>query len=166
MFIGGGNSLGNTLSLLKSVLQKNNDVQIVVINGKNVKNYKKIECYIKKHNLKNIVNLGFVEFVDLYMKASDVLISRCGGCGLGEIFALKKPFIVREKLIINEKINKQYFIKNGCCLGLNKITEAGEKVKFLKNNPTKLKAMAENIKTFSYPNPAEKITEFLLSQKK
>lgn len=165
MFIGGGNSLGNTLKLLKNVLQKNDDIQIIVINGKNVKNFKKIENYIEKNNLHNVVNLGFITHIDLYMKACDALISRCGGCGLGETLALKKPFIVREKLINNEKINKKYFMENGCCLGLDKITDAGEKVKLLKTNPALYEKMAKNIEKFTYENPAQAIANFLINQK-
>ena len=166
MFIGGGNSLGNTLKLLKNVLQKNSDIQVIVINGKNVKNFKKIKNYIEKYDLHNVVNLGFITHVELYMKACDALISRCGGCGLGEILALKKPFIVRENLITNEKINKKYFMENGCCLGLDKITDAGERVEFLKNTPALYRNIVKNIEKFTYPNPALTITNFLIEEHK
>lgn len=166
MFIGGGNSLGNTLKLLKNVLQKNSDIQVIVINGKNVKNFKKIEAYVEKNCLQNVVNLGFITHIDLYMKACDALISRCGGCGLGEILTLKKPFIVREKLINNEKINKKYFMENGCCLGLDKITDAGERVEFLKNTPALYRNMVKNIKKFNYPNPAINTVNFLIDERK
>lgn len=164
--IGGGNGLGNTLKLLKSILKRNkNDVQVVIINGKNKKNYEKIEKYIKKYQINNVINLGFVNNVDMYMKATDIIISRCGGCGLSEVFAVKKPFIMREKMILNEKINKKYFIEKGCGLGLKKITDAGEKVEYLKNNPKIYEKMKKNIEKMQKPYSARKIVEFLIEKK-
>ena len=144
--VGGGNGLGNTLKLLRSVLSINKDLQIIIINGKNKKNYNKIQKYIEKNKIENVVNLGFVNNIDKYMKACDIIISRCGGCGLSEIFAVGKPFIIRENMILNEKINKNYFINEGCALGLNKITDAGKQVKILKEDTTLYNNMVENIK--------------------
>lgn len=164
MFIGGGNSLGNTLKLLKNVLKKNDDIQIIVINGKNKKNFEKIENYIEKNKIHNVVNLGFVSNIDEYMKSCDALISRCGSSVLSETLALKKPFIVREKMIINEKINKEYFMNEGCCLGLNKITDAGAEVKKLKSDRALYESMVENIERFRYPNPALTIAKFLIEE--
>ncbi len=164
--VGGGNGLGNTLKLLKSVLSINNDLQIIIINGKNKKNYNKIQKYIEKNKIKNVVNLGFVNNMDKYMKACDIIISRCGGCGLSEIFAVGKPFIIRENMILNEKINKNYFINEGCALGLNKITDAGKQVKILKEDTTLYNNMVENIKKIQYNDPAKKIVNFLIDKAK
>ncbi len=166
MNIGGGNGLGNTLKLIKSLLKKNENLQIIIINGKNKKNYEKIKKYIEKNKITNVVNLGFVNNVDMYMKASDVIISRCGGCGLSEIFAINKPFIIREKMILNEKINKKFFIENGCGLGIDKITDAGDKVEYLKNNPKIYEEMKKNIEKIRKPYSSKNIVDFLISKVK
>ncbi len=164
LIIGGGNGLGNTLKLLKSILKKNLNIQIIVINGKNVKNCKKISNYIEKNKITNIVNLGFVDNVDEYMRASDLLICRCGSSVLSEAVCLGKPFIAREKMILNEKINKKFFINEGCALGLNKITEAGEKIKFVLENPIVYKNMQNNIKKMQRKNPSKIIVDFLIDK--
>ena len=166
MNIGGGNGLGNTLKLLKSLLKSKNKIQIIIINGKNKKNYEKIKKFINDNKITNVINLGFVNNVDMYMKASDLIISRCGGCGLSEIFAINKPFIIREKMILNEKINKQFFIENGCALGMDKITDAGDRVEYLINNPKIYDEMIKNIEKIRKPNSSEKIVEFLISKVK
>lgn len=166
LIIAGGNGLGNTLKLLKSILKKNLDISIIVINGRNEKNLNKINKFIKEKNIKNVLNLGFTKDVDLYMKASDLIITRCGGSGISEILTLNKPFIVREKMILNEKINKKMFISLGCALGMDKITDAGDKVQFLIENKQIYNKMEENIKKLQHPYSAQKIVEFLLSKEK
>ncbi len=162
--IGGGNGLGNTLKLVKSILSKNLDITLVVINGKNIKNYNKIKKFITKNNIKNVINLGFVNNVHEYMMSSDVLVSRCGSSCLTEGISVGKPFIIREKMILNEKINKEFFIKNGCALGMKKITDAGDKVEYLKNNPKIYEKMKKNIEKMRKPYSAQKIVEFLINK--
>ncbi len=164
MNIGGGNGIGNTLKLVKNILNKNKDIQLIIINGRNKKNYNKIQKYIEKNKIDNVVNLGFVDNVDEYMKASDLLFCRCGGNGLSEVIALSKPFIAREKMILNEKINKKYFINLGCAVGIENINEAGKKVKYIKENPQVYKKMIENIKKLKNENSAQKIIDFLIKK--
>ncbi len=162
LIVGGGNGLGNTLKLLKSILKKNLDITIVIINGKNKKNYDKIQKYIEKHNISNVVNLGFVNNIIEYMSCVDATITRCGSSVISETLTRGKPFITREKMILNEKITKKIFIDEGCSLGLNKITDAGDKVEELLNNPELYKSMCENIKKFARPNASKDIVEFLI----
>ncbi len=164
LIIAGGNGLGNTLKLLESILNKNLDVEIIIINGKNKKNYNKIQQYIEKQGVLNVVNLGFVDNILDYMSCADTIITRCGASTISEIFTKGKPFIAREKMILNEKITKKMFMDNGCALGLNKVTDAGDRVEKLMNNPELYKSMAENVKEFSRPNAASDIVEFLIKE--
>ncbi len=164
--VGGGNGIGNTLKLLKSIFKDKLTITIIVINGKNIKNYNKINKYINKNKINNIINLGFVANIDEYMKSSDVIITRCGSSCLTECISLKIPFIMREKMIINEQLNKELFIKLGCGLGMNKITEAGSKLKYLLNDEELYATMQTNIKKIQHPYSAQKIVDFLLSKEK
>ena len=165
LIVAGGNGIGNTFKLLKSILKKKLDINIIVINGKNKITYNKIDSYLQKNKITNVINLGFVNNIDQYMKASDLIISRCGGCGISEILALGKPFIIREKLIINEKINKKMFIDLGCALGIDKISQIGNKVEYIVNNPLIFNSMKENIKKLQQKNSAEQIVDFLITKK-
>lgn len=162
----GGYGLGNTLKLLKNILKYNKDIQVIVVNGKNQKNYNIVEKYIKKNNIKNVINLGFVTNFADYMKASDLIIGRAGSGTLSESFALNKPLIIREKLILNEKLGKEMFIKEGCALGLKKISEAGKKVYTVLNNKSLYETMVNNTKKYSKPSSSENIVNFLLEKEK
>ena len=157
LIMGGGYGLGNTLKLVKSLIRSGIDQHIVVINGKNKKNFAKLQRFISKNNIKNITNLSFVDNADKYMKAADVIISRGGSSTLCQALALKKPLILREKLILNEKINKSLLIERGCALGMNKISDAPILVQKIKNNKDLQTKMAENDEIFMVRNGGENI---------
>ncbi len=166
LIIAGGNGLGKTLTLLKSIINKKLNINIIVINGKNKKNLNKISTYINKNNINNVINLGFVDNVDKYMKVSDLIITRCGGNGISEILALQKPFIIREKMILNENINKKMFIKLGCALGMKKIKDAGNLIQYLMENPENYLKMIKNIEKIHKVNAAQNIVSFLIEKTK
>lgn len=164
LMIAGGNGIGNTLKAVKSVVRENADVELIVINGKNKKTFNQIENYKTKHNLTNIQNLGFVLDIEKYFAQADAFISRCGGCGMSEMLCFETPFIIRENMIINEKINKKMFIAKGCALGMNKIGDAGKLVKYLKNNPARCQQMSQACKSFAKPNATRDIVDFLIKE--
>lgn len=166
MIVGGGNAIGKPLKVVRSILKENDDAQIIVVNGKNEKSKTEIDRFIKMSNCSDIINLGFISNMHEYLAASDVVITRCGSSCLTEIISVCRPFIMREKMILNEKINKKYFIENGCGLGMKKISDAGKLVKYLKNNPKIYEKMQKNIEKLQKPFPAQKIVEFLASKSK
>ena len=165
LIVNGGGGIGDTLKLIKGILRKNLDIQIVVVNGNNKKNFNKIQKYIQKKNITNITNLDFVTNIAEYYKATDVIITRCGGCGISEMFNLHKPLIAREKLIINEKIIKEMLYRNGCALKMEKIGDAGNCIEKLLDKKVYAQ-MVENTKKYARPNASKDIVEFLINQVK
>jgi len=159
----GGNGLGNTLKLVKNIVKFNPDCQVVCINGRNEKTKSQIDKYIEDTKTTNILNLGFVTNIEECMASADLLVSRPGGNFLSEGACMEKPFVLREKAIINEQVNKQFFISKNMAVGMNKITDAGKLVLSLKNNPEKLKEMAKAESNFFEKNGIEKIANFILS---
>lgn len=124
MILNGGNGLGNNLNLIKNILKTKRDFQILCVCGKNVKGKAQLENYIQKHNIKNIIVYGFIDNINVLMCASDCIFSRGGGVSLTEALYLNVPIIIREKMFINEQINKEFFISNNAAVGMNKISDA------------------------------------------
>lgn len=158
----GGNGLGKTLKLVKNIVKHNPDCQVICINGRNKKTKEQIDNYISKNNISTILNLGFVSNIEECMAASDLLVSRPGGNFLSEGACMEKPFVLREKAIINEQINKELFISHNIAVGMNKITDAGKIINQLKNDPKRLKEMSKNSGKFIQKNSVEKIADFIL----
>ncbi len=148
----GGNCLSPAYDIIKQLLKAKTPLQIVSICGKNKKQYELVEKLILKKKLKNVLNLGFCTCLEKVFSAGDIVFSRGGGGGLTEQINIHIPFVLREKLIINEKINKQLFAEMGLGLAMNKISQAPKIVDYLYENPDKLKEMSEKSKEFCKPH--------------
>ncbi len=162
--IAGGAGHGNTIKLLKNILKKKLDISIICINGKNKKGFNQIEKFCTKKNVSNVTNLGFVQNMIEYMQASDLIITRCGSSSICETLAVGRPFIMREKLILNERITKKMFSENGCALGLEKITDAGDNVEKIFSSPALYESMKANISKYARPNSSKNIVKFLIKE--
>lgn len=147
----GGNCLSPAYDIIKQLLKAKAPLQIVSVCGKNKKQYELVEELIAKKKLKNVLNLGFCTCLEKVFSAGDIVFSRGGGMGLTEQINRHIPFVLREKLIINEKINKQLFAEMGLGMSMNKISQAPKIVDYLYENPDKLKEMSEKSKEFCKP---------------
>lgn len=161
----GGNCLSSAYKIIKKLNKCKSNIQIVAICGRNKKEFNKIEKFIKKTGQTNILNLGFCDCLDKVFSAGDVVFSRCGGMGLTEQINKHIPFILREKLIINEKINKYYFAYLGLAIAMDKLKEASKIVDDLVENREKLKLMIEKSVEFAKPSSTSNLVEHILDYK-
>ncbi len=159
----GGNCASPNLPLIKELLKAKVPLQIVSICGKNKKQKDLIDEYIEKNQITNIQNIGFCTCLDKYYSAADVVFTRGGGMGLTEQINKHIPFVLREKLIINEKINKKLFEKLEMGIAMNNIKEAKSIVEILYYNPQLLKAMSQKSMEFSKPNATSDFVNFLIN---
>lgn len=164
MLQAGGGGIGKNEELVKKLYYNVKDINIICVNGSNKKSFANIEKFISKTEAKNIYNLGFVNNLYDYMKASDLILTKGGGNGISEILALKKPFVIRENMIINEKINCEFLVKEGVALTANNIDGIIKLCQELKDDSSKLDGLLENISKFSKPNASNDIALFLLNR--
>ncbi len=164
MLQAGGGGIGKNEKLVKKLYYNLKDINIICVNGSNKKSFANIEKFISKTEAKNIYNLGFVNNLYDYMKASDLILTKGGGNGISEILALKKPFVIRENMIINEKINCEFLVKEGVALTANNIDGIIKLCQELKDDNSKLDGLLENISKFSKPNASNDIALFLLNR--
>lgn len=162
MLQAGGGGIGKNEELVKKLYYNLKDINIICVNGSNKKSFANIEKFISKTEAKNIYNLGFVNNLYDYMKASDLILTKGGGNGISEILALKKPFVIRENMIINEKINCEFLVKEGVALTAKNIDGIIKLCQELKDDNSKLDSLLENISKFSKPNASNDIALFLL----
>ena len=166
MLQSGGGGIGKNEKLVKKLYANLKDINIVCINGSNKKSFAGIEKYKSKMKAENIYNLGFVNNIYDYMKASDLILTKGGGNGISEILALKKPFLIRENLIINEKINCEFLVKEGVALTADNLDGIVKVSSDLKNDKSKIAKLQENISRFSRPNASQDIVLFLIDKLK
>ena len=116
--------------------------------------------------MKNILNIGFCTNIDVVYSAGDVVFTRGGGMGLTEQINKQIPFVLREKLIINERINKKLFSDMGLGLAMKKVSDAPKILIELYNNKDKLEDMSKRATDLCKPNSTEDFVDFLLKNDK
>lgn len=158
----GGNCLSPASSIIKKLIKCDLPIQIVAICGRNKKEFDEVNKIIKKKSLNNILNIGFCTNIDIVYSAGDVVFTRGGGMGLTEQINKQIPFILREKLIINERINKKLFAKMGLGLEMNKLSQTKDILKDLYNNQEKLAIMSTKAKEICKPNSTKDFIDFVL----
>ena len=163
---GGGGGIGKNDKLVFELFKNIKNINIVCANGSNKTTFDKINKFINKQKANNIFNLAFTDKLPLYMKASDIIVTKGGGNGISEILALKKPFIIREKSIINEKINKKMLIDNGVALGFDKTSELKNIVIDMLSSEELMNKIKLKIEELSKPNASDDIANFLFETQK
>ena len=162
--LGGGENQLNQIGLLKQLTKCNNfdESQIIFVCGKNKKNKLKLEKFVEKHHLTNIIVLGFVNTIKELICASDIVIASAGGGTISEVLSLNTPLIIREKTTTNETFNKNALIENDVALGLDKLKDVKKVLSLLIDNPNKIKSMQENIQVFYYKNGLKNAVDEML----
>lgn len=161
----GGNCASPNFPLVKKLVKKNPNITVVSICGKNKKQKKLIDDFILKNGIKNVINIGFCTNLEVVYSACDLVFSRGGGMGLTEQINKGIPFVLREKLLINENINKKMFCDLNMARGMKRISDAPKIVEYLKNNPDELAVMRENINKFCKRNSTQNFIDFVVKEK-
>ena len=108
--------------LIEQLKKKSNDVQVVVICGKNMNLKKELEY--KYSGDKGVKIFGYTENMYEWMKSSSVLITKAGGVTISEALASNIPLILFNPVPGQEMENARYFKKHN----MAKIAENQEKV--------------------------------------
>ena len=118
----GGAGIGKTHKIIKSLLKEKDDFQLIIVNGRNVKSFDKIEK-LKSTTNKHVLNIGFTKDVDKLMQISDVLVSKTGGLTVNE--ALNKSLVICSDAFLQEpeQSNFNFFKSYGAILEYRKIKD-------------------------------------------
>lgn len=135
MVIFGGGHWGGGFRIFKDLLSvvKDQNIQIIMINGKNKNSFKKIAKMRFPKNIK-VINVGFTDMVDLYISASDIVITKLGGLSSTEMINKRTPMIVTSKVYGQERHNLNYLKQKGVVLSFNNKKQLKNNIFMLKNN--------------------------------
>lgn len=142
MVMSGGFGMRNDTNIVKELKRFHDEIQIVCICGRNEKNKKKLERFVAKNNLKNVIVKGFVNNIEVIMSAADCLLTISGGVSVTEALYVNVPLIIREKMRTNYKLNKKFLVESGSALSIDSIKQLSSTIEKLKSN----NALIENIK--------------------
>jgi len=159
----GGVGCGNVIGIINELINKvDNDTVIVALAGKNKELKSDISaCF----NSEKVIPVGFTNKVELYMDASDLLLSKPGGLSSTEAAVKRIPLIHTMPIPGCETINASLFEKKGMSLVAKDIDEVVSKTVYLLNNDKKRELIIRNqIKNISF-DASKKICDFIILKK-
>lgn len=162
VIFGGGQWRGG-FKIFKSLLKvASDDMQIIMINGKNKKDFNKIEK-IKHSSRCKIINVGFTDKVDLYMDACDVVVTKAGGLVTTECINKLKPMIITKKVYGQERYNLQYLESKNAAFSFKNKKELKDALNKLQNDKALQTSSTQNL-TSIRKNAIINLCKLMLSQ--
>ena len=170
LFFGGGElGLGKTktLEIFKTLVTNFNNIQIIVVAGKNDTLKKEFEKIVIQNNKTSEIKvLGYTTKVAEYMHISDVVFTKPGGLTTTESLISGLPIIVINPIPGQETENAEFLEENGAALWIKKMDDINIVFKNVIYNNDILNSMKQNALNISKPNSTKDICSILLQNTK
>lgn len=158
--LGGGAGLTKTKKIIKILDEVPLDFQMIIVTGKNTRNYNQIK---KIKTKKNIEPLQFIENLNDIYTISDLIIGKPGGLTSSEILSKRVPLVIINPIPGQEESNTHFLIKNKVAIKINKIKNLAKLVYCLLKNKQKLKELKNNTNKLRKPDATYNIIKIIKS---
>ncbi len=159
MLMGGSFGAGNIIDVLYDLLKIKEDIQIIIVCGRNNSLYEKVEKYLYHMNTggKDILLLGFTNKINALMSVSNCIITKPGGLTTTECILKELPMIIPFFIPGQEKDNLDFLLNNGLAVRPTPTFPLDIIVKTLYNYPEKLERIKSSMRMEKKYSSAEKI---------
>ncbi len=168
LMMAGSFGVTNILDIYANMNKYPGDYQLIVVTGKNEKLFQKFQTsvrngYIKdKHgnNIKITIPTKlcfFVDDIENYMSASDIIVTKPGGLTISESLAKEIPMAIFRSYDGQEKDNCDYLERHSLAVILKEGGEGAAQINDLISNSTALTSMKNNIHTFKKEHSSQNI---------
>ena len=168
-FAGGEYGFGKdrTFNILKTLIEKFENLQIVAIAGKNEKMKERFEELVENQNAESKVKiLAYTNKVPELMSISDIVISKPGGLTTTESLASGLPIIVINPIPGQEEENAEFIEKHNVGIWIRKKDDVEEKLKEILLSNEKIKSMKINARLLAKRNSSNDICKIVLEHQR
>ena len=155
LLLTGSMGFGNVEEIVDELKNNIKDINLIVACGTNK------ELYEKLNKKDNVIALEFTENIDLYMKSSDIILSKPGGLTTTEIAVLGKPFIHTMPIPGCENYNANFFESHKMSLKCMNIPEIVESTKLLLENKDLCRELVENQRKYMNRNSCRDLVNLI-----
>lgn len=155
LLLTGSMGFGNVEEIVDELNNNINRINLIVACGTNK------ELYEKLKGKNNVIPLEFTENIDLYMKSSDIILSKPGGLTTTEIAVLGKPFIHTMPIPGCENYNANFFESHKMSLKCMNIPEIVESTKLLLENKDLCRELVENQRKYMNRNSCRDLVNLI-----
>jgi processive 1,2-diacylglycerol beta-glucosyltransferase len=160
LVMGGGFGVSSTKDAFKKLLKIDQDVQFVVVCGKNEKLRKDLERIADGDDRAHV--FGFRKDIHDLMQVSDFIISKAGGATTSEAMARGLPMLVFSPTPGQEVRNTVYLMEKGAGLLAINTSDLKAKATMLLEHPAILADMRQKALSIARPNAARDIVRLAL----
>ena len=148
----GSQGFGTPERILKEILKVRADLEVVLLAGRN----RRIEKRLKERckHLPQVRVLGWVDNIQEWMVASDLMISKPGGGTLMEGFACGLPMLAFDPLPGNEERTCRWIEKWGAGIWIKKPGDLALTIASLLTSPSKLDGLRNRVRELARPHSA------------
>ncbi len=135
----------------------------VMMFGKNKEGLKEAEKLLRYSSARDRVRLyGFREDIHVFMRASDVAVTKAGGLSASEALVSRLPLVLYRPLPGQELRNVEYLVKAGVARRAENPEEVQKQVSAILNDSKKRTKMMSKAKRLARPRASKQITSIIL----
>ena len=161
LIMGGGQGLGPIKSMVKILDSLKFDFQEIVVCGTNNRLYDWLKRRISSYK-KKITLLGYVQNIEEFMSATDLIITKPGGITCAEALTKGLPMLIISPIPGQEANNTAYLIAQGAAIRVSKPRDLINVITDLYYHPEILDKLSRAALGISKPNAARDIAQLLL----
>lgn len=157
MMVGGGEGMGDMQEVAEAINNRHLKLQLAIVCGRNKELRETLQA-LTWHQPTHIY--GFVDNIEVMMRAADVLITKAGPGTIAEAAISGVPMILNDAIPYQESPNIDFVVANGA--GIFEPAPEGIAAKleqWLQPGDETLRKLAENVKKIAYPNATFEIAE-------
>jgi processive 1,2-diacylglycerol beta-glucosyltransferase len=135
----------------------------VMMFGKNKEGYAEAEKLLRRSSVRNRVHLyGFREDIHVFMRASDVAVTKAGGLSASEALVSRLPLVLYRPLPGQELKNVEYLVKAGVARRAQSPEDVQKQVSRILGDPKGRTKMIQAAKHLARPRASQQIVSIIL----
>jgi|CZCB01.1.fsa_nt_gi processive 1,2-diacylglycerol beta-glucosyltransferase len=150
---------GNITDVLSDIDKVPMDFQTVIICGRNKRLSKKI---INTPYNKDVIVVDYVDNMELYMDAADIIITKPGGLTVSEALTKRKPLIITDPIPGVETRNAYFLVNNNLAVYAGKYSRICDVIMQLYSRPEKLSQMKQAQDAYGKKHSAKNTGDFII----
>lgn len=162
LILTGSMGFGNVTQMLEELLKNVLEVTFIVACGQNKVLLEKIKSTYAESE--RVIPIDFTNKIDIYMKKSELILTKPGGLTTTEIAVLGKPFIHTMPIPGCENYNANFFSQREMSIQCHSIEEVVKATKRLLEDKKLQEKMVKNQRKYMHQDTCSKITELILTE--
>ena len=161
LLVGGGEGMGPVVETAQYIDNSVFAGQLAVIAGRNAALQAQLQAIPWRHK---VHIYGFVDNMEVYLRAADVLITKAGPATITEAAAVGIPMILNGAIAHQETVNAEYVVQQGAGLYVTEPARVALELTDVTYNAARLRELTDGVQKLAHPtaiwNIADEIWKF------